>query len=60
MSMLSLTACASCTTTDDDPITENPAPDPTPGTEAGDNVSVLVAYFHVQAPQKALPRVSRI
>ena len=45
MSMLSLTACASCTTTDDDPITENPAPDPTPGTEAGDNVSVLVAYF---------------
>ncbi|WP_304610019.1 flavodoxin, partial [Muribaculum intestinale] len=45
MSMLSLTACASCTTTDDDPITENPAPDPTPGTETGKNGSVLVAYF---------------
>ncbi len=45
MSMFSLTACASCITTDDDPITENPAPEPTPGTEAGDNVSVLVAYF---------------
>ena len=45
MSMLSLTACASCTTTDDDPITENPAPNPTPGTESGKNGSVLVAYF---------------
>ena len=32
-------------TTDDDPITENPAPDPTPGTETGNNGSVLVAYF---------------
>ena len=45
MTMLSLTACASCTTTDDDPITENPAPDPTPGTESCKNGSVLVAYF---------------
>ncbi|WP_290069181.1 flavodoxin [Muribaculum intestinale] len=45
MSMLSLTACASCTTTDDDPITENPVPDSTPGTETGKNGSVLVAYF---------------
>ena len=45
MSMLSLTACASCATTDDDPITENPIPDLTPGTETGKNGSVLVAYF---------------
>ena len=45
MTMLSMTACASCTATDDDPITENPAPDPTPGTETGNNGSVLVAYF---------------
>ena len=45
MSMLSLTACASCTTTDDDPITENPIPDSTLGTETGNNGSVLVAYF---------------
>lgn len=45
MSMFSLTACASCTTTDDDPITENPVPDSTPGTETGKNGSVLVAYF---------------
>ncbi|HBN64584.1 MULTISPECIES: hypothetical protein [Duncaniella] len=45
MAMLSMTACASCTTTDDDPITENPAPNPTPGTQTGNNGSVLVAYF---------------
>ncbi len=43
MSMLSLTACASCATTDDAPITENP--DPTPGTENDKNGSVMVAYF---------------
>lgn len=45
MSMFSLTACASCATTDDDPITENPVPDPAPGTESGKNGNILVAYF---------------
>ncbi len=45
MSMLSLTACASCATTDDDPVNENPAHDPIPGLETGTNGSVLMAYF---------------
>lgn len=43
MSLIPLTACASCTTKDDDPITENPTPDSTPSAETGRNV--LVAYF---------------
>ncbi|MDE6447420.1 MAG: hypothetical protein K2L35_03790 [Muribaculaceae bacterium] len=41
MTMLSMTACASCAATDDALITENPAP----GTETGNNGSVSVAYF---------------
>ena len=45
MSMFSLTACASCATTDDDPVNENPAHDPIPGLETGTNGSVLMAYF---------------
>ena len=45
MSMLSLTACASCATTDDDPVNENPAHGPIPGLETGTNGSVLMAYF---------------
>ena len=45
MAMLSMTSCASCATTDDDPIAEIPALDPTPGTETGKNGIVLVAYF---------------
>ena len=45
IAMLSMTAYASCATADDDPITENPAPDSTAGTESGKNGSVLVAYF---------------
>ncbi len=45
IAMLSMTACASCTTADDDQITENSAPDSTAGTETGKNGSVLVAYF---------------
>lgn len=45
MSMLPLAACASCATTEDDPITENPAPDPAPSTAIGKKGSVLVAYF---------------
>lgn len=45
MSMFSLTACASCATTDDDPVNENPAHGPIPGLETGTNGSVLMAYF---------------
>ena len=48
MAMVSLTACASCTTDNDEPIkeesgTENPEPNPEPST--GSEGKVLVAYF---------------
>lgn len=48
MSMISLTACASCSTTaDDEPMKENPAPDPVPDPtpDGGESGNVLVAYF---------------
>ena len=46
--MVSLTACASCTTENDKPIkeepgTENPEPDPEPSTDG--KGKVLIAYF---------------
>lgn len=50
MAMLSLTACASCTTENDEPMNnepneENPQPEPNPNPSNGENGKVLVAYF---------------
>lgn len=48
MAMVSLTACASCTTDNEDPIKEEPGtetPEPNPEPSTGSEGKVLVAYF---------------
>lgn len=54
MAMLSMTACASCSTAGDDLIKENTTPAPNPGTGAGDNGRRLVAYFSCTGTTKGV------